>query len=733
MRLMKMLAGIMLGFLALTCGDDSGDKEQQTDGETVKTTIGEDGGTVASADGAIEIIVPPGALAEDVEISVETVEPGDLPNAEGRVGDVYDLKPDGQQFLRSVAISISADQPAAGQKVFVSTLNESAGEWVEVGSLFGDGRVVAMVDHFSTYTSQAGAGQQVTPFASVVVTPGTLMNVQPPESWSRRWEVHSRTVTIKGNVLPNGTARWVTKSTPDDGTFEVTNGGFEFAFTIPAKNFAYPVLYSSGDNTQYWLELWCSDSCEPAGGDTDTDTDTDSDTDTDTDSDADTDTDTDADTDTDTDSDTDPADPGPTPTWSFGYGSSETYAMDLTTDASGNIYVVGSMRESGSFGGDTLTSTGLTDVFLAKYDASGTHVWSKLFGGAGMEFGRRIAMGPEGNLFFIGTYAYTFDFDGTQLLGSSYGNRIYVAKYDTNGNQIWVNGYGGTMGTAAKFGNGIATFEDGIYVTGYYTETLDFGGPTLPDAGYDEGLYVAKLDLAGDHVWSIGFPGVTDGQIWGEAVAVDSNGDALVCGTYLEEATVGGTTLPAGIAWNAFAAKYSGSDGTHLWSVRLAENGSGDDLIADTADDVIIVGTGDDVDSTQTRILLAKHSGSDGSQTWRRTFGNYTGALNGIALDASNNIFVTGAFRDAVNLGDGLWESVGYQDILAARFNPSGETVAWSHGWGKANGTNEGEAIAMDSNGDLVLTGRVDGLMDFGNGPIADSVDMFLIKLPPVK
>ena len=56
--------------------------------------------------------------------------------------------------------------------------------------------------------------------------------------------------------------------------------------------------------------------------------------------------------------------------------SSYDFGRGVTTDSSGNIYVTG--KTGGGLDGNT--SSGLTDIFLVKYNSSGTKQWTKQLG-----------------------------------------------------------------------------------------------------------------------------------------------------------------------------------------------------------------------------------------------------------------------------------------------------------------------------------------------------------------
>src|SRR5690349_16339588 len=64
--------------------------------------------------------------------------------------------------------------------------------------------------------------------------------------------------------------------------------------------------------------------------------------------------------------------------WSRRAGGTEPDAASrIAVDASGNSYITGIFRGNASFGTTSLTSSGNTDVFIAKYDGSGNVLWAK--------------------------------------------------------------------------------------------------------------------------------------------------------------------------------------------------------------------------------------------------------------------------------------------------------------------------------------------------------------------
>jgi hypothetical protein len=100
-----------------------------------------------------------------------------------------------------------------------------------------------------------------------------------------------------------------------------------------------------------------------------------------------------------------------------------------------------------------------------------------------------------------------------------------------------------------------------------------------------------------------------------------------------------------------------------------------------------------------------------------------------VATDASSNIFVTGYFNGSVNFGGGTLTSAGGQDIFVAKYSPSGAHL-WSKRFGGA-AIDGGQAVDVDLNGDVVVSGYFSGTASFGTNTFTSNSgkDIFLVKL----
>ena len=123
-------------------------------------------------------------------------------------------------------------------------------------------------------------------------------------------------------------------------------------------------------------------------------------------------------------------------TWvkTFGSANSEM-GRSIDVDVNGNIYITGDFMGPTDFdpgaGTTILTSNGGTDAFVQKLDSNGDFAWARSFGGANHDFGRSISVDANDNVFTLGDFSGTADFDpnaGITNLTSNGLKDIFVQK-----------------------------------------------------------------------------------------------------------------------------------------------------------------------------------------------------------------------------------------------------------------------------------------------------------------
>lgn len=164
-----------------------------------------------------------------------------------------------------------------------------------------------------------------------------------------------------------------------------------------------------------------------------------------------------------------------------GTGFDEVWA--IATDLNNNTFTYGFFSGTADLAPgaavQNFTSNGTDDLFIQKYDPSGTMLWVKAFGGSELENSYDIATDSEGNVVVIGDYFNTVDFDpgaGTFNLTSLGNNDIFMLRLDANGDFDWAQSTGATFSQA-----GYALYinsNNDILATGTFSNVVDFNpGP----------------------------------------------------------------------------------------------------------------------------------------------------------------------------------------------------------------------------------------------------------------
>jgi len=256
--------------------------------------------------------------------------------------------------------------------------------------------------------------------------------------------------------------------------------------------------------------------------------------------------------------------------WSRAYGSAgRDEAWSVTTDTDDNVIMTGIFAGSTSFGGPSLVASGPSDVFLAKYDPYGAHIWSYGFGGTGSDGSHGVATDDEDNIIICGDFEGTIDFGGFPI-GSADADDAFVAKFKYNGTHLWSQGFGSTNGQYL-----LCVDTDnlgGIAVGGQFDDEIHFGGDMLTSAGGAD-ICLAKFTKDGDHEWSRSF-GSTGGLERASALAIDNLGNIALTGMVGGVVDFGGGPLPSGgVAPDVFLAGFN-TAGMHVDSQTFGDGGS---------------------------------------------------------------------------------------------------------------------------------------------------------------
>ena len=276
-----------------------------------------------------------------------------------------------------------------------------------------------------------------------------------------------------------------------------------------------------------------------------------------------------------------------------------------------------------------------------------------------------------------------------------------------------------------------------VYTTGYFQRTVDFGAGDVTSAGSYDG-FVTKLNSSGAHQWTTTLGGTSHDFGWD--VAVDGSGNVHVAGYFSGTVNFGAGNVTSQGGSDAFVTKLN-SSGAHQWTTTLggtsndygygvAVDGSGNVHIAGYFQGTVDFGAGN-VTAVGSNDAFVTKLNSAGAHQWTTTLGGTDIDYGyGVAVDGSGNVHIAGHFQGTVDFGAGNVTPAGAEDVFVTKLNSAG-----AHQWtttfgGTGNDTALG-GVAVDGSGNVHVTGRFPGTIDFGAGNVtsAGGIDVFVVKL----
>ena len=306
-------------------------------------------------------------------------------------------------------------------------------------------------------------------------------------------------------------------------------------------------------------------------------------------------------------------------------------------------------------------------------------VWATSAGGSDSDEGNSIAIDDAGNKYITGCFKGTASFGAYTLTSEIPFYDFFVAKMDADGNWLWATGV-----ESNDYGNGQGIVLDtagNIYVTGHFRGITSFGSHTLSTINNSIDVFVAKIDAHGNWLWATAAGGSEVDKVCG--IAINAAGDAYVTGYFQGTAYFGPYAIATNIEYKDIIVAKVDANGHWLWAERAGD------------------------------------SDHDRGQS--------------IAVDAADNIYVTGFFSNTASFGPHMLTAISssYCDFFVAKMDAAGNWL-WATGGGGNHG-DEGNSITVDAVGNVYVTGYFSESISFGSHTListtsAGADDIFVAK-----
>jgi uncharacterized delta-60 repeat protein len=351
--------------------------------------------------------------------------------------------------------------------------------------------------------------------------------------------------------------------------------------------------------------------------------------------------------------------PSGTRLWHEEYGSENnrsTMANGIVVNADGDVYI------TGEFGIETEPPN--DNIVTIKYNSAGVQQWVHTWDRGFNDWGRNIAIDPEGNLYVIGLTAIFFNNDGV------------IFKLSPNGELLHQDIFDFTNQEDPRL---IAIDNDG---------NICVCSPTGLPGAMDILLLKYSPDL--DRQWAEIYDG--GGDDYPSGMAINSQNEIFITG---ESANNNG---------NFITLKYL-PDGNRDW-VRhydgyMSPDEAGRDIAIDGSDNVYV--TGYTAPSGYHDVTTLMYS-PDGNLKWAADFTNtmlnFDAWGKSMAIGNDGNIYITGEYQTREPGSD--------RDILTIKYSPRGNQewyifYDYNHA---TDGSFYQQPIAVDANNNVIVTSQ---------------------------
>jgi hypothetical protein len=386
-------------------------------------------------------------------------------------------------------------------------------------------------------------------------------------------------------------------------------------------------------------------------------------------------------------------------------------------------------------GGPTLTSAGLHDYFLVKLDCAGNHLWSLRLGDAGEQPNDVwLAVDQDDNLFLAGALDGTLDFAAGPLSATATDEtNIFVAKFDADGTNLWSRRLEGS-GTEVADDVAVDETGD-VFLAGYFSGTIDFGGAGHVAEDADDLFVVKLSGATGDPVWSIdhGGPGNQSAHSVavdsaGHVIVVGGFDGELTLDTTYQSAG-GNSNNDAFIVLldaqgTPIWSRAFGDDASQ----------EANQVVVGQGDEIVVVGENEGSINPGGETFTSNDGGwaarydTTGAHLFSRGFGGVR-RLREVVLDGSGNVILGGNFLDPTEFGT----SAGDLDLFVAKLSPDLATTRWSRTVG-SEGLDSARGLGVDPYGNVLLGGWFRLTVSVGGTALTAAgveADALIAKLAP--
>lgn len=309
--------------------------------------------------------------------------------------------------------------------------------------------------------------------------------------------------------------------------------------------------------------------------------------------------------------------------------------------------------------------------------------WVYKIGGTGTDNSIDACFDSSYNIFDVSIFSGSAVYATTQTVQSRGGFDVLLRKSSSFGNFLWYKSIGSTGDDNVS--EVISDKQNNVYVVGTFTDSLYVDDQFVLN-NHEEGqaTFVLKFDNDGELLWSKHF--VSDVEVTGKSIEISRDGYLFVGGVF------SGFTEFSALSTQSFHSV----GGNDIFFAKLTLDSGG--------------------------VLFVETLGSSSDDY-----------LNDMAIDSTNNLILTGEYRDSLDMDPttGVFKLYprGLSDIFSMKLTVNGGFV-WAKSFGGL-GIESGYKVEVDASNNIIMTGRYSDGAFFDNLQKSSrgGTDIYLVKL----
>lgn len=377
--------------------------------------------------------------------------------------------------------------------------------------------------------------------------------------------------------------------------------------------------------------------------------------------------------------------------WATYYGGSQDdMGISCAVDASGNVYMIGSTSSTSGIATAGAHETTINDGFLVKFNSNGVRQWGTYFEGNG----NACTTDASGNIYIVGLTNSTSGIAtaGAHQTVMSGSGDAFLVKFNSSGVKQWGTYFGGASSGASGMEKGLSCATDAlgnVYMTGHTPSTSGIataGAHQTIYGGSSTDAFLVKFNSSGVIQWGTYYGG--EGVDIGYSCATDASGNVYMAGDAQQQNLPASGISTIGAHQSAYGGGYSDgflvkfdSNGLRQWgtyyggslldvSFSCATDASGNVYMSGETQSPNGIATSGAHQTTVDGAFLVSFNSSGVRQS-----GTYYGGIKNVCTtDASGNVYMTGYTQSNSGIATtGAHQAVngnsGYSDAFLVKFN----------------------------------------------------------------